>query len=228
MKRIFVLWIVLLSTSCSSSKFFTSGVQSYEINEMIKIEPFSYISLIERGNRGSYDNSISQYSETVINEALKSLRKSLRLSSEEIYSIDDLERSELEQEIDFLMSLAERNKKKHNIEITPFIELLLDEYDQRFGLIILHEGFTRVKGNYGRQVAKAIGLGLLTGVATGVSVYNSPQKASSTLHVAIVDNKEKNIAFYNKSILQNKEPTEIENIKKQLIIVFEKYFGGKR
>ena len=228
MKRIIVLWVVLLCTSCSSSKFFTSGVHPFEIDEMIKIEPVSFITFIESGNRGSYNEDISQYSEMVLNEALESFRDDLRLSSEEIYTIDDEERNELVQEMDFLISSAERNKKKYNIEITPLVESLLEEFDQRFGLIILQDGFTRVKGNYGRQVATSIGLGILTGVLTGVSFYNTPIKASSTLHVIIVDNQEKNVAFYNKSVLQNKEPTEIENITKQLMMIFEKYFWGKR
>ena len=228
MKKIIVLWIVLASASCSSPKFFTSGVNPFEINEMIKIEPCSFITLIDRGNRGSYNDSISNYSEMVLNEALESFSRDLRLSSEEIYTVDNQERNELEQEIDFLISSAEQNKKKYNIEITPLVESLLDEYNQRFGLIILQDGFTRVKGNYGGQVAKAIGLGILTGVVTGVSFYNSPVKASSTLHVIIVDNKEKNIAFYNKSILQEREPTEIETVKKQIMMVFDKYFWGKR
>ena len=91
-----ILWIVLSRASCSSQKFFTSGVNAYEINEMIKIEPFSFITLIERGNRGSYNDSISNYSEMVLNEALESSRRDLRLSSEEIYTIDDQERNELE------------------------------------------------------------------------------------------------------------------------------------
>jgi hypothetical protein len=228
MKKIIILWVVIFSASCSSPKFFTSGVNPSEIQEMIPIEPFSFITLIERGNRGNYNDSISKYSEMVIDEALESFRDDLRLSSDVIYTIDDQERRELEKEIDFLITSAERNKKKYSIEITPLVESLLDEYDQRFGLIILQDGFTRVKGNYGRQVAKAVGLGIMTGVLTGVYYDNSPIKASSTLHVVIVDNQEKNVAFYNKSVLQNKEPTEIANIIRQINYVFEKYFWGNR
>ena len=224
MKKITLLWIVALCVSCSSSKLYTSGVRPFEINEMIKFEPLSFISLIEKWHNGVYDDSISGYAQYEINEALESFRKSLRLSPDEILMMDDNEREQFEQEVDFLISTAERNKKKFNIPITPLIESLLSEYDQRFGLIILQDGFTRTKRNYRNQVALSIGMGILTGISTGVATYQTPVKSNSILYAIIVDNKEKNVAFFNKSVLQNKEPTDQESIIKQLNVIFMKYF----
>jgi len=224
MKNITLLWIVVFCVSCSSPKFFTSDVKPYEIKEMIKFEPLSFISLIERWNSGVYDDSISYDAQIALNESLNAFSGVLRLSSDEILMLDDFERNEFEQEINILISMAERNKKKYNIPITPLIESLLDEYDMRFGLIILQDGFTRTKRNYNRQIAFSIGLGVLTGISSGVSTYQSPVKASSTLYAIIVDNKEKNVTFFNKSVLQNKEPTDKVNIFKQLNTIFTKYF----
>jgi len=233
MKRVLLivlLGIAILSTSCSSSKFFTSDVKPFEINEMIKVEPLSFISLIEKGNRGVYNDSISKIANIALNESLETFREKLRLSSEEIYVTDSLDRIELEQEIDFFIREAERNKKKknHTIEITPLVDSLLSVNGKRFGLLILQSGFTRAKGNYGGQVAKAIGMGVLTGLATGTAYYQNPIKSGSTVYVVIVDNQEKNVTFYNKSIMQDREPTEKENITKQLQNVFEKYFWKKQ
>ena len=230
MKKVLFLWVVILSASCSSSKFFTSNVKPIEINEMIKVEPFSFISLIEKGNMGIYNDSISKIAKIALNESLEIFREKLRLSLEEIYVIDTLAKKELEQEIDFFIREAERNKKKknHTIEITPLVDSLLSVNDKRFGLFIIQNGFTRAKGNYGGQVAKAIGMGILTGLATGTAYYQNPIKSGSTVYVVIVDNQEKNVAFYNKSIMQDREPTEKENITKQLQNVFEKYFWEKQ
>ena len=230
MKRVFFLWVVILSVSCSSSKFFTSDVKPIEINEMIKVEPFSFISLIEKGNMGVYNDSISKIAKIALNESLETFREKLRLSLEEIYVTDTLAKKELEQEMDFFIREAERNKKKknHTIEITPLVDSLLSVNDKRFGLFIIQNGFTRAKGNYGGQVAKAIGMGVLTGLATGTAYYQNPIKSGSTVYVVIVDNQEKNVAFYNKSIIQDREPTEKENITKQLQNVFEKYFWEKQ
>jgi len=197
---------------------------------MIKVEPFSFISLIEKGNMGVYNDSISKIAKNALNESLETFREKLRLSLEEIYVTDTLAKKELEQEIDFFIREAERNKKKknHTIEITPLVDSLLSVNDKRFGLLIIQNGFTRAKGNYGGQVAKAIGMGVLTGLATGTAYYQNPIKSGSTVYVVIVDNQEKNVAFYNKSIMQDREPTEKENITKQLQNIFEKYFWEKQ
>ena len=230
MKRMLFLWVVILSASCSSSKFFTSDVKPFEINEMIKVEPLSFISLITKGNMGVYNDSISKIANIALNESLETFREKLRLSSEEIYVTDSLDRIALEHEIDFFIREAERNKKKknHTIEITPLVDSLLSISGKRFGLLILQSGFTRTKGNYGGQVAKAIGMGVLTGLATGTAYYQNPIKCGSSVYVVIVDNQEKNVTFYNKSIMQDREPTEKENITRQLQKVFEKYFWEKQ
>jgi hypothetical protein len=80
MKKIFLLCVVILSVSCSSSKFLTSDVKPIEISELLKIEPFSYISLIEKGNKSNHSDSISESTKVVLNESLESFREKLHLS----------------------------------------------------------------------------------------------------------------------------------------------------
>ena len=230
MKRVkLFLLAAVLCTSCATSKFLTSDVKSFEITEMLKIEPFSYISLIETGNNITYSESISNSTQLVLNESLQLFKGQLRLSSEEIKPINSSEMNILEQEVNHLIMSAERNRSIEGIQITPFIESLLNASDKRFGLIIVQFGFTRDKGNYRNQVAKGIGMGIGTAILTMgmVSVYQVSTKANSTLHAMIVDNKNKNVAFYNKSVLKDKEPTERENIIKHLNKVFDNYFWRK-
>jgi hypothetical protein len=191
---------------------------------MLKIEPLSYISLIESGNRSVYNDSISKNTQLVLNESLETFKNKLHLSSEEIVLTDSLIKNRLEREINFLIMSAERKRSINGISITPLIDSLLDANNKRFGLIIVQSGFTRAKGNYGGQIAKGIGIGILT---LGM-YYQTPIKANSTLYAMIVDNKNKNVSFYNKSVLQDKEPTEKENIIKQIKIIFEKYFWDKK
>ncbi len=218
------LCVVFLCISCSPSKFLTSDVMPDEITEMLKIEPLSYISLIESGNRSVYNDSISKNTQLVLNESLETFKNKLHLSSEEIVLTDSLIKNRLEREINFLIMSAERKRSINGISITPLIDSLLDANNKRFGLIIVQSGFTRAKGNYGGQIAKGIGIGILT---LGM-YYQTPIKANSTLYAMIVDNKNKNVSFYNKSVLQDKEPTEKENIIKQIKIIFEKYFWDKK
>ena len=65
------------------------------------------------------------------------------------------------------------------------------------------------------------------GLLTMGMYYQTPIKSNSTIYAVIVDNQEKNIAFYRKSILQDKEPTEKEVLVKQIQSLFEKYFWKK-
>ena len=225
MKRVLLFaWSVFLLSSCATSKFLTSDVKPLEISEMLKFEPFSYISLIEQGNRSVYSDSISNETKIILNESLETFREKMRLSSEEIKITDSLERKRFEQEISFLILTAERNRSIKNIPITPLVDSLLSANEKRFGLIIVQSGFTRAKGNYGNQIAKGIGMGILT---MGM-YYQTPIKANSTIYAMIVDSKDKNVAFYNKNGLQDKEPTEKENVIKQIDKIFEKYFWEKQ
>ncbi|MCL2074769.1 MAG: hypothetical protein FWH18_12675 [Marinilabiliaceae bacterium] len=225
MKRVFLLsWSVILLSSCVTSKFLTSDVKSEDINEMLKFEPFSYISLIEQGNRSFYNDSLSSETKIILNESLETFREKFRFSPEEITMTDSLERIRFEQEIKILILLAERNRSIKDIQIPPLIDSLLITNGKRFGLIIVQSGFTRTKSNYGNQIAKGVGMGILT---MGM-YYQTPIKANSTIYAVIVDSKDKNIAFYHKNVLQDKEPTEKEIIINQIHKIFEKYFVEKR
>ena len=218
------LIIIVLFASCNTTKFLTSDVKPLEITEMLKIQPFSYISLVEQGNRGVFNDSISNEAQIALNETLEIFRDRIRLSSTEVILTDSAEISWLEQEIDYLIISAERNRNVKNIAIPPFIESLLTANDERFGLIIVQSGFTRTRGNYGGQVAKQIGVGILTGLLTGVAHVQTPVKSGSTLHAIIVDNQNKNVAFYNNSVLQDREPTNKETITRHLNEIFRGYF----
>ena len=221
------LLLTILCTSCSSSKFLTSGVNSNEITEMLKIEPFSYIYYIEKGNQEIFNDSLSYIAENLLSETMEKFSYKLRLSPDKIDLTDEDNLEILSKELDLLISSAVHSKKVLNISITPFIESILTDNNKRFGLIIVQNGFSRTKSNYGGQVAKAIGLGIVTGLLTGVAVYQTPVKANSTLYALIVDNQNKNVAFFNKSVLHGSEPVVRENITKQINSVFEKYLWGK-
>ncbi|MDR1762473.1 MAG: hypothetical protein LBR64_00755 [Dysgonamonadaceae bacterium] len=230
MKKVNLLLLAaVLFTSCSTSKFLTSDVKPVEITDMLKIEPFAYISLIKKGNQGEYSDSVSSISKSALNESVEIFRERLHLASGEAVVIDSIDREMLENELHFLILSADRNRNIKNLPVTPVIDSLLTANGKRFGLIIVQSGFTRAKGNYNSQVAKGIGIGILTGILTmgTAAVYQAPVKSISTLYAMIIDNQNKSVAFYNKSVLQGKEPTNKENIIKQLEKVFEKYFWEK-
>ncbi len=225
MKKILpiLLWTATLFSSCATSKMKTSEVQPSEITEMLKFEPFSFISLIEKGNKSTFNDSLSVQTKRILSETLETFEK-LRLVNVNNNTNDSLQTKEFEKDVIFLVSSAVSDKNIKNLTIPPQIISLLKENNKRFGLIIVQSGFTRVKNNFGGQVAKGIGLGILT---LGMYVQ-SPIKSNSTIYAIIVDAKNNNIAFYNQSFLQNKEPIEKETIKRQLDAIFQGYFWKEK
>ena len=226
MKRnelIFIIVGTLFFSSCAGTKLLTSNTRPEEVIDMLKFETLSYVSLIEKGNRSIQNDSVSNLAKDILFEALNSFGNKIPLSDKKQIFTDSISKDRFAREVNFLCLTADRNKSIKKLSIPPTIDSLLSVSGKRFGLITVVTGFTREKGNYGKQIAKGVGMGLLT---MGM-YYQTPIKSNSTIYAVIVDNQEKNIAFYRKSILQDKEPTEKEVLVKQIQSLFEKYFWKK-
>jgi hypothetical protein len=175
--------------------------------------------MIKKGNRGQLDDSISSISKQLNINVLKSFNGQFPITGD-IILIDSTINKDLEKECENLILTAERNKSISNLKITPTLDKILEANDTRFGLIIICTGFTRLKGNYGKEIAKGVALGILT---LGM-YYQIPIKAYSTIYAMIVDSKEDNVAFYRKSFKQDLEPLDQEVLTNQYKKIFEGYF----
>lgn len=129
----------------------------------------------------------------------------------------------LEKEYEYLLLTADKNKNITNLRITPTLDKVLESNETRFGLVVVASGFTRVKGNYGKQVMKGAALGLLT---MGMYVQ-TPVKSYSTVYAMIVDAQKDNVTFFRKSYLPDQEPINPNVLTKQYEDIFEKYFWPK-
>ena len=217
--RSWCLLAVIIFGSCSTSKLLTSNVRPTDITAIPKIETLSYISLIERANQGRYNDTLSNSAKELFGRVLDSFGSRIPLKGE-IPVIDPVVRTKMEKEIEFLCISADRQRSISSLKLTPILDSLLEINQQRFGLITVTAGFTRVGGNYGKQIAKGIGLGILT---LGM-VYTTPVKANSTVYAMIIDSKNDNIAFFRKSALQDKDPLNEVVLKKQVYDIFNGYF----
>lgn len=222
----FKLYIYLLSfsilTSCSTSKMLTSDVSPDEIKDLQKFQTFAYISLIERSNNGNLNDTLSQESTEIFNEVLSTYNTQIPFGGNITIS-DTLLIKKIEKEIEYLCITADRQRSISDIKITPMLDSLLEKKGKRFGLITITTGFTRVNGNYSKQLAKGAAIGILT---LGMS-YQTPIKASSTVYAMIIDAKDNNIAFFRKSYLQDREPLDKNVLKIQIQKIFKNYFWTK-
>lgn len=218
-QTIFLILSCIILSSCTATKLLTSNVQPTEVTNLKLLEPYSYISMIKKGNRGQLDDSISSISKQLNINVLKSFNGQIPITGD-IILIDSTINKDLEKECENLILTAERNKSISNLKITPILDKILEANDTRFGLIIICTGFTRLKGNYGKEIAKGAALGILT---LGM-YYQIPIKAYSTIYAMIVDSKEDNVAFYRKSFKQDLEPLDQEVLTNQYKKIFEGYF----
>ena len=217
--KLFALILCIIASSCTASKLLTSDVKPDEVTDLHLLEPFSYISKITKGNRGQIDDSVSFISKQLIIKVLEDFKGQIPLKGQIILS-DSTVNSNLEKEIESLCLSAERLNNISNLRITPTVDKILEANEVRFGLITVGTGFTRIKGNYGKEVAKGAVLGILT---LGM-YYQTPVKANSTIYALIVDSKENNVSFFRKSFLQDKEPLDGNVLTRQFKDLFNDYF----
>ena len=179
--------------------------------------------MIKKGNRGQLDDSVSSISKELNIKVLKSFIGQLPITGN-IKLTDSAINKTLEKEYENLVMTADRNKNIANLKITPILDKILEANDTRFGLIVICTGFTRLKGNYGKEIVKGAALGILT---LGM-YYQTPIKAYSTIYAMIVDSKEDNVAFYRKSFKQDLEPLDQSVLTNQYKTIFEGYFWSQK
>jgi len=206
-------------SSCTTSKILTSFLPPSEITELKLLEPHSYISKITKGNRGEIDDSLCVVSSQLIIKASGSFMGRIPLTGNILLSDAETNKT-LEKEFESLLLTAEGLKDLSHLQITPVLDKVLEANETRFGLVIVASGFTRVKGNYGKEIVKGAALGLLT---LGM-YYQTPVKANSIIYAMIVDSENNNVAFFRKSTLQDSEPLDEAILIHQFRKIFTGYF----
>jgi hypothetical protein len=218
-KNIFLISCCIIISSCTVTREFTSKVLPEEVKDLKLLEPCCYIEMIKKGNRGQVDDSISNISKQLNVRVLKSYNGKIPITGDIFFTDSTINRN-LKAEYDSLFLNANKKKKIKDLKITPTLDKILEANNARFGLIVVNTGFTRVKGNYGKEIAKGAALGILT---LGM-YYQIPIKAYSVIYAMIVDSKDNNIAFYKKAFIQDNEPLKPETLTKQYNFIFEGYF----
>ena len=86
-------------------------------------------------------------------------------------------------------------------------------------MVLYCYGFSRTGGNYATQVAKSVGIALLT---LG-SVYTVPYKDKSNLHLFLIDSEKDQIAYQIHSIAPDYNPLKPKHVEKQFKYLFKEF-----
>ena len=211
--------IVFVMSSCTANKGFVSDLKSSDLHDIQQFKPNCNIGIIGKQNKFRSNDSLSDIAEVFVDERIA--RGCVLPITGKIQIDDSITEKRIENEIYYLMYWATnvRPSKLNEIKITYAIDSILESKGERFGLLLLTTGFTREKSNYAGQIAKGIGIGLLT---LG-SVYTVPYKEASQLYIMVVDAVDDNIAYFKSSILQEHSPIEFDTYNQHFYQLFKNY-----
>jgi hypothetical protein len=208
---VILLFVSLLVQACATSEELSKIIKPKEIERLGYFTPISYMGIIEKGNKGTRSESLSKESTGLLDSLIAAKKQTFHIQSD-LTPADTIISNRLNKEISNLVFQATTKTKVININLSPTVDSVMEANQERFAVALVATGFSRVKGNYGGQVAKGIGVGLLTlGMYTPV-----PVKANSTIHAVIFDAKNNTVALYKRSQLVDKEPTDRKVLNKQV------------
>lgn len=219
MKRIIILSaITIIFTSCATNKLISKSVKASEINEPMYFEPLSFINLVEKGNKSKQNDSLSYVSKKILDSIIIE-NKEFKISRK-IETFEPKIKDKVDAELSDLINGIVRSNKIEGVKLTPTIDSILKSKKQRFALATVAAGFGRKKGNYGGQIAKGIGVGILTlGMYTPV-----PIKSNLSLFAVILDSERNEVVYFSKTLPLEKSPTERKVLESQYRKLFDGYF----
>lgn len=213
---------LVLFTSCTTGKLYQSTVSGSSINQLDYLQPVSNIIYVEKGNKGVINDSLSLKSELFIESVLKDQSKELSIPLDyKVKTISSDDRAFIEEEMTAMVEFLEDGRADfYFLELSDMMLDFMHDNDTEYLLGTVVYGHVRRKGNYTGQIFKSIGIGILT---LGM-YYPIPIKSSSSIYFLILDAKNKNLAFYRRSYIQDKSPFDEEVVKKQIYKLFKGYF----
>lgn len=211
------VFLLILLSSCASTMLTNKNIQPNEIHNIGSFEAISMVRQIKKGNQAVYNDSLSRLSSQILDSII------LHSESPKIVTKLDLSDDKLKNKVykDILNTISEitNSKKLEGIKTTPILDSIIKSQNQRYALCVVNIGFERIKGNYGKQIAKGIGLGILT-----LGMYSeSPIKESTSLYAMILDAEKSSVVFYNTIPMVVKSPTDKNNLNEQYKLLWNKY-----
>lgn len=96
--KLIILLISISVCSCTTTKLLISNIKPYEVTDLQTIEPLSYISKIDKGNRGKLDDNASFNSKQLLIKVLENSKDQIPVTGE-LFPSDLNIKSTLEKEI---------------------------------------------------------------------------------------------------------------------------------
>ncbi len=215
--------ICLAVGGCATNKYLSTETKPSELTDIAYFEPISYIDYIEKGNEMVRDEDASKETTRLV-EVEFDRHKGLTKVTEKIEIEDSLLKNRIEEDIYYLIGQANNKKSVKGLAITPLLDSVMESQGKRFAIGIVSSGFRRSKKNYKGQIAKGVGVGILS---LGMAVP-TPIKHRTVMFSIIMDSEKNEVCFYKNTLPVESDPNVPVTIKKQIDNLYYNYlFGAK-
>ncbi len=213
---------VLLLSGCNRTYLINNAVKSSEIKSFAYFEPLASVSYIAQKNQAIHSDSLSKVARTVLDSVIQI--NPVFKSGNKIILADDAHQHAINEELKLLFNKLLTSKKIEGIKIPPAVDSAMKSNGQRFAFATAVTGFDRRAGNYAGQIAKGIGVGILTlGMYTPV-----PYKSIISLYGMILDRETGEAIFSNRTLPYEKSPTNKKIVEKKYKALLKPYMSEQQ
>lgn len=220
--------IILLATvigavslsSCGTAGYLASGYNVDAIKDVILLEPVSKIETIGKGEITVTNDTASLASKDLLLQTVKEYDSGININSVyEPEGDEEIVRKGVESLYSQLLHSQGGTFKTASFVVPQSLDEIIERTGNRYGMAVYSYGFSRTGGNYAAQIAKGLGLAILT---LG-SVYTVPYKDKSNIHIFIIDSEQDCVAWHNHDIGADYNPLKQKHIEKQIKRIFRKF-----
>ena len=222
--------IILLTTaigaislsSCGTTGYLASGYNDVDaIKDVVLFKPVSKIETIGKGDITVTNDTACVASQDLLLQTVKECESGLNILS--VYMPSGEEEAEIVRKgVESLYSQllhSQGSFSTASFVVPESLDEIIKRTGNRYGMAVYSYGFSRTGGNYAAQIAKGIGLAILT---LG-SVYTVPYKDKSNIHIFIIDSEQNCVAWHNHDIGADYNPLKQKHLEKQFKRIFRKF-----
>lgn len=222
--------IILLTTaigaislsSCGTTGYLASGYNDVDaIKDVVLFEPVSKIETIGKGEITVTNDTACVASQDMLLQTVKECESGLNILS--VYMPSGEEEAEIVRKgVESLYSQllhSQGSFRTASFVVPESLDGIVERTGNRYGMAVYGYGFSRTGGNYAAQIAKGVGLAILT---LG-SVYTVPYKDKSNIHIFIIDSEQDCVAWHNHDIAADYNPLKQKHLEKQFKRIFRKF-----
>ncbi len=205
-------------SSCGTAGHLASGYDTEEMRNVMLFEPVSKIETIGKGNISVTNDTACLASQELLLQTLMTYDTGMNISSTYTSGEDE----EIRKGIEYLYAQYLNTGYGHDsmsFVVPESLDSIIEKSGNRYGMAVYSYGFSRTGGNYAAEIAKGVGLAILTLGA----VYTVPYKDKSYIHVFIIDSEQNRIAWHNNIIGADYNPLKPKHIEKQIKRLFKPF-----